>query len=170
MNDEKTFREATVVFPMRGSEVLLARKTRKIGAGCWNGYGGVPNDGESLPDCAVRELYEESGLSGTPSDLCKIAIMDFHNTKSDGSSFIARVHFYTLSSWVGEYHETDEMTSPTWFSIGELPLDEMMPADRVYLPDALSGKKLVGIARYTPFQRELVGAVEITPVSEFPDV
>lgn len=169
MNEEKTFGEATVVFPMREGKVLLARKTRKIGAGCWNGYGGVPNKGESLPECAVRELFEESGLRGATCDLQKIAIMDFHNTKSDGSSFVARVHFYTLRSWEGEYHETVEMADPTWFPIDSLPLDAMMPADRVYLPGALAGNKLIGTARYTPFQRELIGAVEVTTVTEFPD-
>ena len=169
MTEEKTFKAATVVFPLRGDNVLLARKTRKIGAGCWNGYGGVPDPGETLPACAVRELFEESGLSACPEDLTKIAIMDFHNTKSDGTTFIARVHFYTLAVWEGECHATDEMADPTWFPREQLPLLEMMPADRVYLPLVFSGKKIVGTAHYTPFQQALIGEVALNEVADFPE-
>ena len=31
---------ATLVFPVKGDEVLLVRKTKKIGVGLWNGFGG----------------------------------------------------------------------------------------------------------------------------------
>ncbi len=166
--EEKVLFEATVVFPVRGGEVLLARKTRKIGAGCWNGYGGGPDEGESLTDTAVRELFEECGLRASPRDLTKIAVMDFHNTKTDGTTFVARVHFYTLSSWSGDYHATDEMADPSWFPIDKLPLEEMMPADRVFLPLALCGKKIVDSAHYGPFQKELRGEVLMQEVAVFP--
>jgi len=169
MQEEKTLFTATVVFPMRGDNVLLAKKTRKIGAGCWNGYGGGPNEGESLLDAAVRELHEESGLLANPADLKKIAIMDFHNTKSDGSAFVARVHFYTISIFQGEPTETPEMAEPTWFSVQGLPLSEMMPADRVFLPVALNGGKIIGSAHYGPFQKTLLGQVTIEVVEEFPN-
>ncbi|KKU79037.1 MAG: Hydrolase [Parcubacteria group bacterium GW2011_GWA2_47_7] len=165
--EEKVLHLATVVFPVHGKEILLARKTRKIGAGCWNGYGGGPNEGEGLLDAAVRELEEESGIRAFASDLTKIAVIDFHNTKTDGTTFVARVHFYTVSSWKGEPQSTDEMTDPTWFPVGGLPLDEMMPADSVFLPVALSGKKIIGSAHYGPFQKELLGPVTFSEVDEF---
>ncbi len=170
MQEEKVLLEATVCFPIRGSEILLARKTRKIGAGCWNGYGGGPDKGECLRVAAVRELFEESGLVALPTALTKIAIMEFHNTKSDGTIFIARVHFYTLPSWGGDYHATDEMTDPTWFQVDNLPLAEMMPADRVFLPLALGGKKIIGTALYSPFQKELLAEVAYSEVLELPEV
>ncbi len=169
MIEEKTLLEATVCFPVRENEILLAKKTRKIGAGCWNGYGGGPDEGESLRDAAVRELFEECGLVASPDDLLKIAIMEFHNTKTDGSVFVARVHFYTLSVWSGNYRATEEMSDPTWFSKDNLPLDQMMPADRVFVPVALSGKKITGSAHYGPYQKELRGEVLFAEVFELPE-
>lgn len=169
MQEEKVLLLATVCFPMRGSEILLARKTRKIGAGCWNGYGGGPNVGEGLRDAAIRELYEESGLTALSANLSKIAIMEFHNTKLDGTIFVARVHFFTLKVWQGDYGATDEMRDPTWFEVDNLPLSEMMPADRIFLPIALGGMKIVGSAHYGPFQKQLIGEVvysEVTLLSE----
>lgn len=166
--EEKVLLQATVCYPIRGDEVLLARKMKKIGAGCWNGYGGGPENGESLPDTAVRELYEESGLIASASDIVKIAIMHFYNTKTDGTVFVAEVHFYTVALWSGEIRSTAEMSDPTWFRRTHLPLDEMMPADRVFLPIALGGKKLIGSAHYGLFQKELKGEVVIREVSEFP--
>jgi 8-oxo-dGTP diphosphatase len=170
MNEEKVLFTATVCFPLRGEEVLLARKTRKIGAGCWNGYGGGPESGESLLQAAVRELFEESGLRALPEDLEKVAIMDFHNTKTDGKVFVTRVHFYMVKKWEGVPVSTEEMTDPTWFQKNDLPLFEMMPADRIWLPPVFAGKKTIGSAHYGPFQKELIGEVVCTEVEELPEV
>ncbi|KKW37034.1 MAG: NUDIX hydrolase [Candidatus Giovannonibacteria bacterium GW2011_GWA2_53_7] len=170
MNEEKVLFTATVCFPLRGDEVLLARKTRKIGAGCWNGYGGGPEAGESLLCAAVRELFEESSLRALPEDLEKVAIMDFHNTKTDGNVFVARVHFYMVNKWEGVPIATEEMADPTWFKRDELPLLEMMPADRILIPPVFAGKKVIGTAHYGPFQKELIGEVSYSEVKEFPEV
>lgn len=168
MNEEKTLFVATVCFPIRGNEILLAKKKMKIGKDCWNGYGGGVEEGETLTETAVRELKEESGIETFEDGLIKIAVMDFYNQKTDGSVFTARVHFYTVSEWEGECHESIEMAEPTWFPINEIPFHEMMPADRIFLPLAFSGKKIVGSAHYSPFQKMLIGDVEIQEVSEFP--
>lgn len=166
---------ATVCFPRRGNEILLAwkewRENRKnIGAERWNGYGGKIEEGESARETAARELSEESGLDVLPKDLEKIAIVNFYNTKDDGSVGIIRVHMYTVSAWEGEAQVVDEMTNPTWFNIDKLPFDEMMPADKIWLPVALSGKKIFAEAHYGPFQKELLKPVVIREVDEFYEV
>jgi len=154
---EKIIRSATVCFLVRNEEILLARKTKHIGAGCWNGYGGEIEAGESPLDAAVRELREESGgVTADPTDLIKIAENDFHNTKADGSTFITNVHFFIVRHWTGTPCETDEMRSPTWFRVCDLPLDEMMPADRLWLPVALGGKRVIGRFSYGPRQQTLL--------------
>lgn len=94
-------------------------------------------------------------------DLGKIAIVDFHNTKSDGETFVCRVHFFLVYEWVGKPKETREMVTPTWFSIDNLPLEEMMPADEYWLPIALSGKKIIVEAYLGPFQKTLLEPVKI---------
>jgi len=168
MREEKVLTEATVSFLEREGDILLAKKTKKIGMGCWNGYGGGIEKGETAEDAAVRELFEETnGVVARPEDLKKIAIVFFKNTKSDGRIFICKVHFYIVKKWKGEPKETEEMTNPTWFNKQKLPFHEMMPSDKEWLPIALSGKKIIAEASLGPFQQKLLGEVKIKYVKEF---
>jgi len=167
MPEEKILLDATVCFLIRGGQILLALKTKKIGQGCWNGYGGGIEPGESIRSATVRELFEESGVSALPSHLEKVAVIDFHNTKSDGTRFICRVHFFLLSRWTGDPKATEEMSEPTWFRESDLPLKEMMPADKIFIPALLAGKKIVGTAHYGPFQKELTQEPTFAEVSHF---
>jgi len=169
--EEKVIFNATVCLPVRGSEVLLAMKTRKIGMGCWNGYGGGVEDGETLIECAVRELEEESGLKAIPDNFEKVAIAEFHNEKSDGSIFVSKVHFFLVKDWQGEPYETEDsaMITPTFFDINNLPFYKMMPADKEFFPLILNGKKVLVESYYSPFQKELKREVKITEVEGFPE-
>ncbi|MEK9157644.1 MAG: NUDIX domain-containing protein [Patescibacteria group bacterium] len=167
MLEEKILLHATLVFLMKPKKILMAKKARKIGAGLWNGYGGGINEGEDSRVAAVRELEEESSLHTDPKDLEKVALIDFYNTKTDGTKFICRVHVYFATIWSGGVKETEEMLQPTWFYLDKLPLDEMMPADREWLPPLLAGKKIIAKAYYGPFQKELLGVVEIKEVASF---
>jgi 8-oxo-dGTP diphosphatase len=167
---EKVLAHATVCFLKRGDKILLAIKSRHIGEGCWNGYGGGIEFGEKPEEAAVRELEEETnGVIALSKDLEKIAEIDFHNTKSDGRNFVCKVHFYTVNKWQGEAQETEEMLNPTWFDINNLPLEKMMPADKKWLPIALSGKKIKAIPKIGPFQKELLEDFEIEEVISFND-
>lgn len=166
---EKTLLHAVLVLPVEGEEVLLAVKTRNIGAGCWNGYGGGIEEGETPITASIRELFEESGLRVSAKHLEKVAIVDFHNTKSDGSVFVCRVHVFLATNCVGVVRETDEMRNPTWFTRDELPIDGMMPADRDWMPPVLVGKKLEAKAWYGPHQKEKLRPTEINFVDHLDD-
>ncbi len=172
---EKVLLNAVLCFLRRENEVLLAKKPlstggeHKIGEGKWNGYGGVVEPGESLGEAITRELKEESGLVADPGDFKKSAIVDFHNTKADGKTFICRVHVYLLYHWQGKPIATKEMVEPTWFKLGKLPLTEMMPADRIWLPPVLRGRLVNARAWYAPRQEYLRKNVEMEYVDSFPD-
>jgi ADP-ribose pyrophosphatase YjhB (NUDIX family) len=163
MTQEKGSFVATLCFPCRGSKVLLGWKMKRIGQGCWNGYGGGIEIHETAQEAAVRKLREESGLRARPKDLEQVALVDFHTTRTDGSIFICRVHVYRLERWTSTLKATDEMANPTWFHISTLPFDEMMPADRFWVPQALGGKKIIVSASYGPLQKTLLGEVSIQP-------
>lgn len=169
--EEKVLFNATVCLPVKDRKVLLGFKTRKIGAGCWNGYGGGIENGESIIDCAIRELEEESGLKADSSNLEKVAIAEFHNEKSDGTVFVSKVHFFLVKDWQGEPSLTLDgaMITPTFFDIDNLPYDQMMPADREFFPLILNGKKVLVESYYSPFQKELKREVKITEVDDFSD-
>ncbi|MEA1909616.1 MAG: 8-oxo-dGTP diphosphatase [Patescibacteria group bacterium] len=169
MKEEKVLLEATLCFLVRDDKVLLGKKMKKIGAGCWNGYGGgIEKTDSSVEEGALRELREETkGVIAKLKDLKKIAIVDFHNTMSDGREFVCTVHCFLVHDWKGDIQETDEMITPTWFNIGGLPLDEMMPADREWLPRALLGQKLHAKAYLSPFQQESTQPVQVEYVDSF---
>lgn len=59
------------------------------------------------------------------------------------------------------------MIDPKWFAVEDLPLNEMMPADRQWLPVALSGKKITAKAYLSPFQEQSLADVEIEYVDSF---
>ena len=170
MSEEKRLVEATAVFLCKEHAVLLARKTKKIGKGKWNGYGGGVEDGETFLECAVRETWEESGgVVVDPDDLEKAAVVHFHNTMSDGRMFTCAVHMYMTYKWQGEACSTDEMIDPTWFKKDRIPYADMMPADRDWFPPVLQGRKIVAHAYLGPFQQHLTGATTIEEVDSFDD-
>lgn len=170
MGEEKVLLEASLCFPVRGERILLGKKMKNIGKGCWNGYGGGIEPGETPEQAMIRELWEEAEVAAQPTALEKVAIMSFHNTKTDGRTFVCRVHIYLLRQWEGDFRSTEEMANPTWFDRQTLPLGGMMPADREWVPIILSGRKIIGTARYGPYQQVLLGKVEFQYVESFSDV
>ena len=144
--------KATVILIMKEGKVLLARKVKKIGTGMWNGYGGKsePSD-ESLRHTACRELYEESGMGiiVEPEDLTEVANIDFYYGENSIDRYKAQndanfsVTFYIAYKWSGEASSTDEMTDPTWFALDDIPYDEMLPADRDFMPVIISNIRQV---------------------------
>jgi 8-oxo-dGTP pyrophosphatase MutT (NUDIX family) len=140
----------TVCLLVKGDEVLLGLKLKKIGSGCRNGYGGMVEKGETIISAAIRELEEETGkkignifITTLPEHLEKVAIIDFKNTKKDGTSFTCRVHFFIIKKWSGKAVDTDEMTDSKFFKINNLPFDQMMSKDSRYFPLILNGKKIL---------------------------
>lgn len=164
---EKVLKNATLGFLIRENRVLLAKKARHIGVGCWNGYGGGIEGEESPEESFLRELHEEGGIRGNRAGLDKRALVDFHNTKADGEVFTCRVHVFVLTRWSGEPETTSEMLNPTWFPVDMLPVDGMMLADKYWIPRALAGERIYAEAWYGPRQETLLREVQISRVAGF---
>ena len=132
----------TLVFPIdEQNRILLGRKKRGFGADKYNGFGGKLEAGESFRDCAIRELFEESGLQGRPEDLECVAAFDFQFPFDESLTHVGYVYF--LRTFTGNVEETDEM-EPHWLTIDEIPYEHMWDGDRQWLPMLLEGKKLKG--------------------------
>ena len=128
---------ATLLFVVRGDQVLLIHKKRGHGQGKINGPGGKVERGETPLACAVRETREEVGLS--VADVRPVANLKFHDT--DGSRMLGFV--YTAALGDREPVETIE-AKPFWCQIDALPFDDMWDDDRVWLPRALTGDCVSG--------------------------
>ena len=118
----------TLVFPIdEQNRILLGRKKRGFGANKYNGFGGKLDDGESFRECAIRELYEESGLQGTPEDLECVAAFDFQFPFDESLTHVSYVYF--LRAFTGNVEETDEM-EPHWLEPNQIPYGHMWDGDR----------------------------------------
>ncbi len=128
----------TVTIIHQGDQVLLGMKKRGFGAGRWNGFGGKVGPDESIEDAAKRELLEEASIEIT--DFEKLGVIDF---EFDGNPEILQVHFFKATQFTGEPQEGEEM-KPQWYSVTEIPFDEMWPDDPYWIPLFLANKKFTG--------------------------
>jgi 8-oxo-dGTP pyrophosphatase MutT (NUDIX family) len=132
--------QATNIFFLTESDVLLALKKRGFGVDKWNGVGGKPNEGESIIDTAIRESQEEIGV--TPTNLEQVAIINFfHPYKLDGKGLNMQVIVFIARQWQGEPKETEEM-KPQWFKLEDIPYKKMWWDDEIWLPLILKGSKV----------------------------
>jgi 8-oxo-dGTP diphosphatase len=132
--DEAT--EATLCFIIENGETLLIEKKRGVGSGLYNGPGGKLEDNESPEECAVRETIEE--VKVRPEDLEKIGELEF----LFGQDPFMFVHVFKAESHSGEPEESEE-ARPEWFKTENIPLDEMWPDDKYWIPKMLDGEKFL---------------------------
>lgn len=114
-------------------EVLLIRKKRGLGAGKINGPGGKIDPGESSYECAVRETFEELGVTA----LRPVKHGELWFEFTDGLRML--VHVFMAEAHEGAAKETDEAV-PLWTPLDALPLGEMWEDDRYWLKELLIGQ------------------------------
>ena len=136
--DPPEMREATLGYLVKQDKVLLAMKKRGFGQGKWNGVGGKLESGETPEDTMRREANEEVGIK--PITMRSIGIINFYSVKRD-DPLNQRVHLFLIESWDGEPAESEEMM-PRWFDTNSIPMEEMWPDDKYWLPHALAGSKI----------------------------
>ncbi|MDD3035547.1 MAG: NUDIX domain-containing protein [Candidatus Saccharimonadaceae bacterium] len=143
----ENYTHATLCFPINGDEVLLAEKQRKIGAGYLNGFGGrIEGVDDDIEDTNIRETEEEIGIRIKIAK--KMGEIVFHNPSDYSELRKMVVHIFTANDWDGEPKETDEMKNIAWYKIADLDYDKFLPADRLFMPQILSGKCVKGLIEY----------------------
>lgn len=159
-------RLVSLLYILDGDRVLLGKKKARFGAGYWNGFGGGVEEGETIEESACRETKEECGLLVEPHALSKIAHIKFNFEEKP--EYNHDVHVFTTDSYSGEPVESEEMF-PQWFTLNELPMNEMWPSDPHWVPLVLQqGKKIeaecVFVGSEKPFP---VGKFEYKEVGSF---
>ena len=128
-------KQATLLFLIEDNKILLAMKKRGFGRGRWNGVGGKPEGDESIKQTAIRECTEEIGV--VPKTFKQVACLNFF-FPADKADWNQQVLVYFCTKWQGEPIETDEM-KPSWFSIKNIPYDDMWKDDKYWLPKVIRG-------------------------------
>ncbi len=134
--------QATLCFVFRDASqpgVLLGYKKRGFGAGKFDGFGGKLHDGESVPEAAIRELNEESGITVNPPDLSPFGILTF--IFPNKPAWDQEVHLFKAEKWRGTPSESDEMR-PEWFDVDHLPFHRMWDDSRIWMPFFLKGQPI----------------------------
>ncbi len=146
--------KCTVVFLLKGEEICLARKKKSIhhadgtlgiSLDKWNGYGGKQEEGETITETAIRELFDESGIKITEKDLEYTGVISFFwpgNTSKDLADM--EVYFYFVENYEGTPKEGDEMGPPEFFKMNAIPYDEMMAGDKIFLPKFINSEIVEG--------------------------
>lgn len=150
-NNWRPRERATLCFLIEAGNILLIRKKRGFGAGKINAPGGRLEPGEEPHECAVRETFEEVGL--TPSGVRRHGELHFQFT--DGYSLHCTV--YVANEYSGELIETEEAL-PIWTPLDSIPYEEMWADDIHWLPGVLSGGTFRG---YFHFDGEKMLSKEI---------
>jgi len=116
-------------------KILLGFKKRGFGVGCWNGFGGKVEEGETIEEGALRELKEECNLSG--EEIEKIGVVDFEYEIDSSQS---EMHIFRINRFKGEPKESEEM-KPQWFFVDEIPFSNTLAGTVFWMPLFLKGRK-----------------------------
>ena len=127
---------ATLLYIVKGDEILLIEKLRGHGAGKVNAPGGRIELGETPEECAMREVFEEVGLTVLSADLK--ATLRFHDTHN---GFNMLGYAFVATEFTGQPKQSDEAI-PFWVSKKDIPYDRMWEDDRYWLPRILNGEQL----------------------------
>jgi 8-oxo-dGTP pyrophosphatase MutT (NUDIX family) len=134
-------REETLLIVYRKERILLGYKNpgKKFG-GKWNGWGGDVKPGETPEQSILREVAEETNGKiqvETPEKVGEI-LFSFETDEQDH-----RVHIFVASNYTGDLEPTEDFTEYREFPKDNLP-EEMMPADRHWMPYLTQGKLFQG--------------------------
>ena len=128
------------VIDKENGKVLLIKKKRGMGKGLLNGPGGHIELEETKYEAAVRETKEETGLDVKKEDIVELGTLRFQF--KDGLTMTGYV--FITYSWSGSLMEETNETIPFWQDISSLDYSKMWEDDEMWLPYALSGRKIEG--------------------------
>lgn len=124
--------------PKRGERyVLWKRRQTHDGVARRLPVGGRLNATDtSLFGAAAREAQEESGISPIMNETILLAIVEIIHADREASSRLMIWFMGTFHGIPREYPDED-MIDPRGFTLDELPVHEMWPADACWLPPVL---------------------------------
>ena len=102
--------------------VLLSKRAHDPAAGRWDVPGGFVEEGEHPLDCVRRELREEAGIGLADEQLLGIW-MDEYDYK--GRNVATLNVYYRARLGEGTPTPADDVAELRWFTLGEVPADDL---------------------------------------------
>jgi len=122
---------ATLCYVQKPGQTLMLHRVKKkndMHQGKWNGLGGKLEAGESPEECAVREVWEESGLTCRTPRLRGFITFPAFDEIDDWYTFL-----YTLDDFEGALIDSPE-GNLAWIENERLLELNLWPGDRIFLP------------------------------------
>ncbi len=131
--------EANLGIIIKGSKILLCMKKRWFWVGLWNSAWWKIDWCETMEECMIRELKEETNLDVEKNDLKEVGILYFYfDFKPEWNQ---KVVIFMINDFKWILQETEEM-KPEWFSIDQIPYNQMWKDDIIWLPRIINWEKV----------------------------
>ena len=122
---------ATLCYIRKDSHTLMIHRVKKendMHAGKWNGLGGKLEPSETPEECAIREIWEESGLQVKNLILKGIITFPTFDDQEDWYTFI-----FVIDEFEGQLIDSPEGYLK-WIPDEELLDLNIWPGDRIFIP------------------------------------
>jgi 8-oxo-dGTP diphosphatase len=122
---------ATLCYVRRDGKTLMVHRIKKendMHMGKWNGLGGKFEPGETPEECAIREIYEESGLIAQNPTLKGFLTFPGFSNDEDWYAFIFVVHDFQ-----GEISDSPE-GNLAWIDDNAILDLNLWEGDRLFIP------------------------------------
>jgi 8-oxo-dGTP diphosphatase len=145
---------ATLCYVRREGKTLMVHRIKKqndMHQGKWNGLGGKLDPGETPEECAVREIYEESGLRVRNPALKGLLTFPAFANDEDWYAFV-----FVAEDFDGELIDSPEGRL-SWIEDERLLDLDLWDGDRVFLrwldrPGFFSGKFIYQNGQFIEYQ------------------
>jgi 8-oxo-dGTP pyrophosphatase MutT (NUDIX family) len=118
---------ATLVYAMRGDEVLLHRRVKDPNKDLWVAPGGKLEPDESPTECAVREMEEETGLK-----IQSLALRGIMTEVSPHPDYQWITFIFAATRWSGALAPATGIGEFRWVRMSEVFALEIPPTDRIF--------------------------------------
>ena len=122
---------ATLCYIRQNGKTLMIHRIKKendMHAGKWNGLGGKLEAGETPEECALREIWEEAGITVKNLTLRGLITFPGFSDDEDWYAFL----------FIANYNEGELIDSPEgdlrWIPNDKLLELNLWPGDRIFIP------------------------------------
>lgn len=136
---------SAIIFSKDG-KILMGKKDPNGGGvypNAWHIPGGGIDEGETLEETLLREVFEETGIDISPYPIIKIPFIDNgvseKTLKDTGEKVVCEMEFNRFKIHINdknadeiELHLNDDLVEIKWFSKGELSNVEQIPGGKEF--------------------------------------
>lgn len=123
---------ATLCYVKQNNKTLMLHRNKKqndMHKGKWNGLGGKIEPGETPEECAIREVYEESGLQITQPQLKGFITFPAFDDIDDWYVFL-----FTAKNFTGQLMAESPEGALAWVDDAQLMDLNLWKGDTIFMP------------------------------------